>query len=94
MHCTWSRIPHFFRQFYVYKYATSISASTALSRRVIDGKPGAMEQYMEFLRSGASDYPIALLKKAGVDMSTPAPVAETLELFNDIVSQMEALVED
>lgn len=89
---TWSRIPHFFRQFYVYKYATSISASTALSRKVLDGEPGAMENYMEFLRSGSSDYPIELLKKAGVDMSSPEPIAKTLELFGNIVSQMEALV--
>lgn len=91
---TWSRIPHFFRQFYVYKYATSISASTALSRKVINGEPGAMERYMNFLHSGASDYPIELLKIAGVDMSTPEPVAETLQLFDELVTQMEELVEE
>ncbi|MBN2780868.1 MAG: oligoendopeptidase F [Candidatus Marinimicrobia bacterium] len=89
---TWSRIPHFFRQFYVYKYATSICASTALSKKVLDKEPGAMENYMDFLHSGSSDYPIELLKKAGVDMSTPEPIANTLELYNDIVTQMEALL--
>ena len=91
---TWSRIPHFFRQFYVYKYATSLSASTALSKKVLEGEEGAMEDYMAFLHSGASDYPIELLKKAGVDMSTPDPIAKTLELFNDIVTQMEALISE
>jgi oligoendopeptidase F len=91
---TWSRIPHFFRQFYVYKYATSISASTALSRMVLDGEPGAMERYMDFLHSGSSDYSINLLKKAGVDMSSPEPVAKTLELFDRIVTQMEELIND
>jgi len=91
---TWSRIPHFFRQFYVYKYATSISASTALSKMVLDGEEGALENYMNFLKSGSSDYPIELLKGAGVDMSTPDPVANTLKLFDEIVTQMEELVEN
>lgn len=89
---TWSRIGHFYRQFYVYKYATSISASTALSRKVINGEEGALENYMHFLHSGSSDYPINLLKGAGVDMSTPEPIAYTLDLFSDIVSQMEELL--
>ncbi|MCF7833314.1 MAG: oligoendopeptidase F [Candidatus Marinimicrobia bacterium] len=89
---TWSRIPHFFRQFYVYKYATSICASTDLSKKVIDGEEGALDRYMNFLQSGSSDYPIELLKNAGVDMSTPEPIASTLQLFNDIVTQMEELV--
>jgi oligoendopeptidase F len=91
---TWSRIPHFFRQFYVYKYATSICASSALSKMVIDGEEGAYDKYMAFLGSGSSDYPIELLKKAGVDMSTPEPIANTLDLFGEIVSQMEELVEE
>lgn len=91
---TWSRIPHFYRQFYVYKYATSICASTDLSKKVIDGKEGALDNYMAFLSSGSNDYPIELLKKAGVDMSTPEPIASTLQLFNDIVTQMEELVEE
>ncbi|MEA3391948.1 MAG: oligoendopeptidase F [Candidatus Marinimicrobia bacterium] len=89
---TWSRIPHFYRQFYVYKYATSICASTALSKKVIDGEDGAMERYMNFLGSGSSAYPIELLKNAGVDISTPEPIANTLKLFDDIITQMEELV--
>ncbi len=91
---TWSRIPHFFRQFYVYKYATSISASTALSQKVIAQEENAMENYMNFLHSGSSDYPIELLKGAGVDMSTPEPVANTLKLFDKIVTQMEELINE
>jgi len=91
---TWSRIPHFYRQFYVYKYATSICASTALSKKVLEGEEGTLDSYMNFLKSGSSDYPIELLKVAGVDMSTPEPIANTLELFNDIVTQMEELVEE
>lgn len=90
---TWSRISHFFRQFYVYKYATSISASTALSQKVLYGEEGAMERYMNFLHSGSSKYPIDLLKDAGVDMSSPEPIANTLKLFDNIVSQMEELIE-
>ncbi|MFA6617720.1 MAG: oligoendopeptidase F [Candidatus Neomarinimicrobiota bacterium] len=91
---TWSRISHFYRQFYVYKYATSISASTALSQKVLDGEEGAMERYMNFLRSGSSKYSIDLLKDAGVDMSSPEPIANTLKLFDNIVSQMEELIEN
>jgi oligoendopeptidase F len=91
---TWSRIPHFYRQFYVYKYATSICASTDLSKKVIDGEEGALDRYMNFLQSGSSDYPIELLKKAGVDMSSPEPIASTLQLFDEIVTQMEELIEE
>ena len=84
--------PHFYRQFYVYKYATSICASTALSKKVIDNEEGALDKYMAFLGSGSSDYPIELLKNAGVDISTPEPIANTLKLFDDIITQMEELV--
>ncbi|RKY55977.1 MAG: oligoendopeptidase F [Candidatus Neomarinimicrobiota bacterium] len=91
---TWSRIPHFYRQFYVYKYATSICASTDLSKKVIDGEEGALDKYMAFLSSGSSDYPIELLKKAGVDISTPEPIASTLQLFDSIITQMEELIEE
>lgn len=91
---TWSRIPHFYRQFYVYKYATSICASTDLSKKVIDGEEGALDRYMNFLQSGSSDYPIELLKNAGVDMSSPEPIANTLQLFDEIVTQMEELIEE
>ena len=72
----WARIPHFYNAFYVYKYATGYSAATAISQNILsEGRPAA-ERYIEFLRTGESDYPIELLKKAGVDMSSPAPVGK------------------
>ncbi len=88
----WGRISHYYRTFYVYKYATSLCASTALARNVLDGKEGAIENYMQFLQSGGSDYPIEILKKAGVDMSSPEPVEEAMQLFDSLVIQMEELL--
>ncbi|PIQ96603.1 MAG: oligoendopeptidase F [Nitrospinae bacterium CG11_big_fil_rev_8_21_14_0_20_56_8] len=85
------RIPHFYFSFYVYKYATGISAAYALADRVLeDGKP-ALEAYLGFLRSGGSKYPIDLLKDAGVDMTSPEPIRTALNKFSDLVGQLEAL---
>lgn len=89
---TWARISHFYRQFYVYKYATSIAASTYLYQKVADGDLAARDAYLSMLKSGGNDYPIELLKKAGVDMSTPEPVKYTLDKFNWIVSEMEKII--
>jgi len=89
----WIRIPHFYRGFYVYKYATSYSASAAISQKILKKEKGAVETYLSFLKSGSSDYPIELLKKAGVDMSTPAPIEETMKLFGRLVDEMEKLME-
>src|SRR5215471_8591665 len=75
------RIPHFYHAFYVYKYATGISAAVALSHHVLFGQPGSVEAYLKFLRSGGSKFPLETLKAAGVDMTTPAPVESTLQLF-------------
>jgi oligoendopeptidase F len=69
----WARIPHFYSAFYVYQYATGFAASTALSRQILSEGAPAVTRYLEFLKSGSSDYPIELLRKAGVDMSAPAP---------------------
>jgi len=88
----WGRIPHFYRRFYVYKYAISFCASAALSRAVLDGEEGAIERYMEFLSSGGNDYPIEQLKKAGVDLSSPKPIEDAMELFDSLVTQMEELM--
>ena len=88
----WSRVPHFYRAFYVYKYATSYCASVALARRTLAGEPNALQQYLGFLKSGSSDYPIDILKKAGVDMSTPKPIQETMKMFGELVDEMEALL--
>lgn len=75
------RIPHFYSGFYVYKYATGISAAIALSEQILSGKAGAVERYLRFLKSGGSKYPLDLLKDAGVDMESPQPVSAAVELF-------------
>ncbi|MCL2592214.1 MAG: oligoendopeptidase F [Defluviitaleaceae bacterium] len=86
----WSRIPHFYRAFYVYQYATGYSAAVAFAKRIIDGVPNAVEDYLGFLKAGNSDYAINILKKAGVDMSSPAPVDSALEVFKGLVDQFES----
>lgn len=89
----WARIPHFYNAFYVYKYATGISAATALSQKILhDGEP-AVGDYLEFLKSGGSDYPIELLRKAGVDMESPEPVRSALAEFNKLVDELSSLLE-
>lgn len=88
----WARIPHFYSSFYVYQYATGISAASALVQRILDEGQPAVERYLDFLRSGSSAYSIDLLKKAGVDMTTPEPIHLTLKLFDDHLTQMEALL--
>jgi oligoendopeptidase F len=88
----WARIPHFYSSFYVYQYATGISAASALVQQILqEGKP-AVDRYLKFLASGSSDYSIELLKKAGVDMTSPEPVRQALELFESHLAQMEQLI--
>lgn len=88
----WGRIPHFYSSFYVYQYSTGISAASALVQRILhEGQP-AVDRYLHFLSSGSSDYSIELLKKAGVDMTTPEPVRLALQLFESHLSQMEDLL--
>jgi oligoendopeptidase F len=87
------RISHFYREFYVYKYATSFAASSDLSRKVLAGDKDALNRYLELLRSGDSDYPVNLLQKAGVDMTTPEPVDATIKLFSQLVDEMEKLLQ-
>lgn len=89
----WARIPHFYRRFYVYQYATGFSAAMALSQRILSGKPEAVEHYLQFLSGGCSTDPISLLKIAGVDMSTPTPVNEALALFNNLIEELEELLD-
>lgn len=86
------RIPHFYNAFYVYKYATGISAAVALSERVLAGEPGGVEAYLNFLRSGGSKFPLEALKTAGVDMTTPAPIESTLRLFERRLGELETLL--
>ena len=87
----WARIPHFYYNYYVFQYATGYAAAIALSRRILrEGKP-AVEDYLRFLSGGSSQDPIDLLKIAGVDMSSPAPVQQALDLFGQLLDEMEAL---
>ncbi len=88
----WARIPHFYYNFYVYQYATGISAAHALADLVVSGKEGAKERYLQFLSSGSSRYPIDTLNIAGVDMRTSEPVEAAMHRFNDLVTQLEASV--
>ena len=85
-------IPHFYNAFYVFKYATGISAAVALSERVLAGESGSVDAYLSFLRSGGSKFPLETLKAAGVDMTTPAPVESTLRLFERRLGELESLL--
>ena len=88
----WARIPHFYMNYYVYQYATGYSAAIALSRRILkEGEP-AVKDYLEFLSGGRSKDPIDLLKGAGVDMSSPAPIQSALDLFGELLDEMEELM--
>ena len=89
----WARIPHFYYNYYVFQYATGYSAAIALSRRILREGESAVKDYLEFLSGGCSKSPIDLLKGAGVDMTGPEPVEQALELFGDLLDEMEALVD-
>ncbi len=90
----WARIPHFYYNYYVYQYATGYAAAIALSRRILkEGEP-AVEDYLKFLRGGSSMPPIELLKLAGVDMSTADPINQALTLFDELIGELEALMEE
>lgn len=87
----WARIPHFYMTYYVYQYATSYAASQGILKKFLDGEEGIIERYLELLSSGGSDYPINQLKTCGVDMTTPGPVKDALDLFAQQVDQLEEL---
>jgi len=88
------KLYHYYRTFYVYKYSTSYAAAQALSQKILDGEPGALDAYMRFLAVGSSQYPVDILKEAGVDMNGPEPVEKTLQLFGELVDEMERLLEE
>lgn len=87
----WARIPHFYRNFYVYKYATGFSAATSLSKQILEEGQPAVDRYLQFLKGGSSDYPLNLLKKAGVDMTSPEPIREGLAVFKELLDELEQL---
>ena len=86
------RIPHFYSAFYVYKYATGLSAAVALSQRVLNNESGAVENYLGFLKSGGSKFPIETLRNAGVDMTTAEPIQRTIALFEKRLGELEKLL--
>jgi oligoendopeptidase F len=88
----WSYIPHFYRDFYVFQYATSFTAAEALSAKVLSGDAAATKRYLTFISSGGSKYPIDLLKDAGVDMTTDEPLDLTVKKMNEVMDEMEALL--
>jgi oligoendopeptidase F len=86
------RIPHFYRAFYVYKYATGISAAIALSQGVLQGGPDELNRYLGFLKAGCSKFPLDILRDAGVDMEAPAPIEAALKRFDALVTELDAIV--
>lgn len=89
----WAFIPHFYRPFYVYQYATSMAAASHFSERVIQGQPGARETYLNVLRAGGSQHPVPLLKAAGLDMTSPEPYRTLIRQMDRLLDEMEKLLE-
>lgn len=87
----WARIPHFYRAFYVYKYATGLAAATALGQAILDEGRPAVERYLNMLSRGGADYPLNLLKDAGVDMTGPEPVLQVMNVFESLLDELEKL---
>lgn len=85
----WARIPHFYRAFYVYQYATGYSAATAISKKILEEGAPARDAYLDFLKRGSSDYPVELLKIAGVDMSSKEPIEMAMTTFSALVDEFE-----
>ncbi len=90
--CEWAFIPHFYYNFYVYQYSTSFTASTALAERVLNKEKGALEAYLRFISAGGSNYPIELLKEAGVDMTTAEPFNKTMVKMNRVMDEIEKIM--
>ena len=90
----WARIPHFYRAYYVYQYATSYAASQAILSKFVSGEAGIVEKYLELLSAGGKDHPIELLKICGLDMTTPEPFEATIRTFAEQVTQLETLTRE
>lgn len=88
----WARIPHFYYNYYVYQYATGYSAATSLAKQILDEGEPAVERYINYLKAGSSDYPIEVLKKAGVDMNSKQPILDALDVFEEKLIEMEKLL--
>jgi oligoendopeptidase F len=90
----WSRIPHFYYNYYVFQYATGFSAASALADKIVENEPDALEKYLTYLKSGNSDYPIEVMKKAGVDMTQSAYIEEAMKVFEARLDELEALISE
>ena len=88
----WGRIPHFYSPFYVYQNATGYSAAPALAEGILQNESDNRDKYLQFLKMGGSDYPINLLKNAGVDMSTSQPVESVINIFSETLKEMKELI--
>jgi oligoendopeptidase F len=88
----WARIPHFYYNYYVYQYATGFSAASALSSQILQEGAPAVERYKNYLKSGSSDSPIEVLKRAGVDMADPKPVQQAMDVFAQVLDETESLL--
>ena len=89
----WARIPHFYYNYYVYQYSTGFSAASALADKILAQEPGALDHYLTYLKSGSSDYPIEVMKKAGVDMTQATYLREAMQVFENRLNELEALVD-
>lgn len=87
----WSRIPHFYRPFYVYKYATGYVSAITIADKILSGDQKTLESYLTFLKSGSSEFPLDLLKKTGVDLTKPEPIENAMRIFSDLVEQFTEL---
>ncbi|KEF38541.1 oligoendopeptidase F [Schinkia azotoformans MEV2011] len=87
----WSRIPHFYRPFYVYKYATGFASAIHIATKILEGDQETLSAYIEFLKSGSSDYPLELLKKTGVDLTTPTPIENALKRFSELIKEFSEI---
>lgn len=88
----WTRIPHFYYNYYVYQYATGFSAASALAAKILSNEEGALEQYLNYLKSGSSDFPIEVMKKAGVDMTKREYIEDAMKVFETRLNELEALI--
>lgn len=89
----WARIPHFYYNYYVYQYSTGFSAASALANKIVSKEEGALEKYLNYLKAGNSDYPIEVMKKAGVDMTKPDYIEDAMKVFEARLNELESLIE-
>ena len=90
----WARIPHFYNSFYVYKYATGISVSAAFASKIINKEEGALDDYLTFLKSGGSNYPLEILKKAGIDIVNDDTIDKALLMFRETLKEFKQIMKD